>query len=372
MKKHVRPTPAYRALRLRLGIFALALWLAAMSILTWAVAADMQHQLKAEAQTFVLHYRQQDMASDAPVTHKLMQNLGRPYMEIDLSQLLPFVLPHRESISSDDALWGNWAQYYGFEAAELFRSSDTANELLVKSKSGVTFVWFSRESWQSLDDSTPDYGYFTPPGEVKDLFTDFPVYMQGSLLFDALRLQGHFVGDQFIPSSIDSGRVTYNSFERNDRQNYSYLMELDSSGRISWHNQYQAEGNDADAVTIYCCNFNSYISPLQPIKVDGQPYDSIIEAYLAGSFAESDSLFCTHFLFSGPVTQDGQLFQYTLLVRAWPLQYAVTRLWPTYLVSLLLLLVCGGAFGISKFCGHAAWNPACKVNDATDIIGRCA
>ena len=53
MKKRSRPTPTYRALRLRLGIFALALWLAAMSILTWAVAADMQHQLKADAQELV-------------------------------------------------------------------------------------------------------------------------------------------------------------------------------------------------------------------------------------------------------------------------------------------------------------------------------
>lgn len=340
MKVRRRPEPAYRALRLRLGIFALALWLAAMSILTWAVAADMQHQLKADAQELVTYYSLYDWnsADDKPISHQLATRLGMAYGHIYFDKLLPFVLPHKEGISSDDSLWGRWDLYHGFEAAELFRDSNTPEQILLKTDSTVTFVWFSESSWKSSADAD-GYGYIYPPEETKTILMDYPVFTQGSLLFDVLRMKGHFVADRFIPSSIDSGRVTYDSYDRNQKD-LNKLKALDSRGAIAWHNNYRAAEEAADAITIYCVDVASYFSPLQPITVNGQQYTDIAEAYLCGAFEESDDLLCTKLIVGGSTTQNGQRYAYTLLLRAWPLQYAVTRLRPTYLVSLLLLLVC--------------------------------
>ena len=340
MKKKRKPTPTYKALRLRLGIFALALWLAAMSLLTWAVASDMQHQLKNQSWDLMFRYNANDTVSPdgKPVDLQLMNRIGRAYAFIHFDQLLPFVLPSGGTISSSDPLWGNWNTYYGFEAAELFHEEGT-NALVLKNESAVTFTWFSEGNWESKDDSAPGHGYIYPPKEMEKLLSDYPIFLGANMLFDVLRMKGHFMGDRFIPTSIDSGRVTHQNSDRNERLNFARLMDLDSRSFISWHNQYTAAEEGTNTVTIYCCDVSSYLSPLQPVTIDGRQYTDITEAYLASSFEESNNLLCTRIVHTVTITQNGQRFLYTLLVRAWPLEYAVRRLWPTYLVSALLVLV---------------------------------
>jgi len=339
MKKERKRPPSYRALRLRLGIFALALWLGAMGILTWTVAADMQHQLKAQVRELVSFYgHTSSTISDRPVNQKLMSRLGRPYSYISFEPLLPFVLPHRTSISSHDSLWGRWDLYYGFEAAEVFQETAQPHNVAVKTESTVTFAWFSEASWQSMDSSAAGHGYIHPPEELKDIFSDFPMLLHSSMLFDALRMRGHFLGDRFIPTSIDSGSVTYEGLDPGSDRTPQLLMELDSRKRISWHSQYSAE-EAPGSVTIYCTDVRSYLSPLRPIEVGGQTYAGITDAWLAGEFTQSDSLLCTQYSYTGRTAEGEQSFLYTVLIRAWPLEYAVRRLWPAYLVSAFLVLV---------------------------------
>ncbi len=339
MKKERKRTPSYKALRLRLGVFALALWLAAMGLLTWAVASDMQHQLKADVQNLVAHYGDHGVnpgaPSDEPLAHKLMNKHATPYTYISFEPLLPFVLPHHDSISSDETLWGKWDLYYGFEAAEIFRDGVNYSNILAKTESIAFFDWFSESSWKRQESAFPTSGHIYLPEELEDLFSDFPGMSQSSLLFDALRMRGHFYGTCFIPTSIESGKVIW----QGGRPDTARIMAADARNSIIWNSQYEAAEEDPNAVTIYCTYVSAHVSSLRPVEIDGQRYANIAEAYLSGNFKESDSLLCTQYICTGPTSQDGQSLYCNILVRAWPLEYAIRRLLPTYLVSSLLLLV---------------------------------
>ena len=339
MKKERKRAPAYKALRLRLGVYALGLWLIVMSLMTWAVASDMQHQLKAEVRELVARYGAYDVNPgaplDEPLTHRLMNKPTTPYSYIQLEPLLPFVLPHYDSISSDDPLWGKWDLYYGFEAAEIFREGGHYSNVLAKTGSTVLFDWFSESSWKQQESNFASTGYIYLPEELQDLFFDFPAMTQNALLFDALRMRGHFYGTCFIPASIESGKVIW----QGDRPDTAQIMAADAANSIIWSSQYEAAEEDPNAVTIYCTHISAYVSSLRPVEVNGKRYADIAEAYLSGDFENNDSLICTQYIYSGPTSQDGQSLYYNVLVRAWPLEYAFWRLWPTYLVSALLLLV---------------------------------
>ena len=265
MKKHVRPTPAYRALRLRLGVFALALLLGAMGLLTWAVASDMQHQLKAQVRDLVARYGEYDVnpgaPADEPLAHRLMTKFTTPYTYIQFEPLLPFVLPHYDSISSNDALWGKWHLYYGFEAAEIFRDGKQHSKVLAKTENTLTFDWYSESSWKAQETAFPSFGYIHPPEELESIFSDYPGMSQSLLLYDALRMKGHFYGNCFIPASIEVGRA-----ERLDRlQNTAQIMAADARNAISWHTQYEAAEEDPNAVTIYCVGVTAHLSSLRPV-----------------------------------------------------------------------------------------------------------
>ena len=339
MKKKREPTPTYKALRLRLGIFALALWLAAMSLLTWAVASDMQHQLKAQVRELVARYGEYDVnpgaPADEPLAHRLMTKSTTPYSYIQFEPLLPFVLPHYDSISSNDALWGKWYLYYGFEAAEIFRDGKQYSKVLAKTENTLTFDWYSESSWKAQETAFPSFGYIHPPEELQNILPDFPGMSMGLVLYDALRMTGYFDGSCFIPTTIEAGQVN----GRGSRQDAAQLMTADARNAISWYTQYEAGEKAPNAVTIYCVGVTVHQSSLRPVELQGVKYSNIAEACLDGSFKESDSLICTQYMYSGPASQDGQSLYCTVLVRAWPLEYAVRRLWPTYLASALLVLV---------------------------------
>lgn len=344
MKKEHKRAPSYRALRWRLGLFVLALWLAAMGLLTWAVAADMQYQLKAEVQKLVARYGAHDVnpgaPSNEPLAHWLMRRPSTPYAYISIRPLLPFVLPQHESISSDDALWGRWDLYYGFEAGELFHEAGDRVNIIAQTKSTIAFAFYTKSNWEQQVTDTVRYGYAYLPKEAEQIASDFPQMMHFSLLYDVVRMQGHFEGDRFIPASIDTGNaLDMTVTSSTDPDMIRRLMQLDRSGSIVWYSQYAAPQIDPDAVTIYCTNVASYTSPLQPVEINGQRYSDITEAYLSGNFGESDSLLCTRLISKTPISQDGQSLYYTVLIRAWPLEYALRRLWPTYLVSAFLVLL---------------------------------
>ena len=134
--------PVHRSLTLRIAIFTLALWLAAMVLLTWIVAADMQRQLRDDANDHVALYTQRDAVSgdtsQRPLSLKLLEQLGYPYVNLRFDKLLPFALPHTDAISSTDPLWGNWKTVYGFEAAEIFSESETGS-IVAKTDNFATF-----------------------------------------------------------------------------------------------------------------------------------------------------------------------------------------------------------------------------------------
>ena len=330
--------PAHRPLTLRIAIFTLALWLAAMALLTWIVAADMQRQLRNDANDHVARYAQRAAisgdTSQRPLSLKLLEQLGYPYVNLRFDKLLPFALPHTDAISSSDPLWGNWKAVYGFEAAEIFSESETGS-IVAKTDNFATFQWFSENSWQSQDSSAPAYGYAIVSDEAANIFPGFPSMACSSLLFSVLRMRGHFEGDQFIPISIDSGHMTSMDTEADAAK----IMACDASNTIIWSNQYTTGSNDPNAITIYCTDVRSYQSPLTEAERSVQAYPDIAEAYLAGAFTPRSDLLCTHLVCEDTVMQDGQPLRYTLLVRAWPLEYAAMRLWPAYLVSLPVMLL---------------------------------
>lgn len=92
-----------------------------------------------------------------------------------------------------------------------------------------------------------------------------------------------------------------------------------------------------------CWEVGGYDYKHLSVTVNGKHFDSLVDL-LETSIADDsiygydrENLFDSIIIFSGKINDDPEVARYSLAVRCWPMQYAVLRLIPAYLVSFALV-----------------------------------
>lgn len=309
MKKH-RSISLQKRLKRFLVLPLLILWLLSMTILTWAVGNDFSRQLEVGIERWS-QYASQDI-EDGPsgyTEYKMLDRIMMGAYFLRTEPLLPIVLPQIPStIGSDDWYWGKWDYVYGYQAAFGFYD----HQMQPLFTSGGKYLLFPYTL--TPEDELASYAYIDfstlPDGsEAADsLITTFP---GGSVspLWTYMRFEGSLVGTQFFPKKMVSemGTVYY----ENPEQTIDTVLYVDD-----------ARGYNYDPGSGFLYEGKYYESPAlllsrQDIKTSHGFFSTVIVSY------SSNEEFVTR-----------------AVVHCSPFLYAVQRLWPVYLVSGLLLLIC--------------------------------
>jgi signal transduction histidine kinase len=330
----------------------MALWFGAMALLTWAVAEDMCIQIEKQVHEYAsgIRNREMDMTypDDLPGTMEasIIRRLGVPYYFINFKQILPIVLPHiPNEMSSDDWFWGKWDLLYGFEPASLYY--DRQAESVFTSGSYLTFAYTSDENWAAGNTDILGLSYINlneiPNGiEVfGNLVGTFPYGAQGIDYFlPLLRLEGYFEGNQFHPVSIDRGSSVDLA-----KASIEQMCGMDNYNKFAWHNMLSVESApDQPTEIIYAWDVDGILGDYEPLTVNWTTFDGLpelLEAHVLSDVSyEKDSLLESIIIRNNISCKDRfGSFDYAIAVRFWPLQYAVLRLIPLYLVSFALVFI---------------------------------
>lgn len=337
----------HKALRRRIVLLGLGLWLAAMVLLTWAVAADMQVQTESRIYMYMDTGSRSITRSDLPaglpgeMETGMIDNLGWPYYWLDPDLLLPLEY-ESNGVSSKDWIWGKWDLYFGFEAAVAY--FDTDGNVLMHSGNYLRFVYTTRENWEEANVEPLGHGYVDldsvdgAMAAFDDLIDRYPAgTMMTSLLLPMLRMTGWFEGAAFHPVTID--RAFPVNFT-NDSP--ATLNRMDGNGNLEWNNMLTLEAPAGrELVTIYTWENGGVRFDTGPVTVEGVRYEDLARLLTDrerkwGGF-DSNTLLESVYVWSKERTDANGEFVYALAVRSWPLMYAATRLVPAYLVSLALV-----------------------------------
>ena len=348
MKRAKKRPTSFRAISVRVLALAFALWFGCCAILTWAVAADFYRQLDTQARNFVCFMKHRESsydnyANDLPGSmeaHSLLF-MGHPrsFLSGRLDPLLPFVLPPmlKNSVSSDDWLWGKWDLLRGMEVAEVYYGEDGA--VLMKSGNYLSFPYTSKENWKNRI-TTPIGRAFVDLDAIdggvaafEKYITDFDGYnTHNSYFLPVLRLTGYFNGNEFCPTAIDRGTLYA------PQADVQELNQLDHMRSIEWESLLTGsapEGRELE--TIYGWDIGSVLYDSKSLSMGGTEFHSLVqllEADQAGDESYSrESLLDAVIIYSQKCEDCFGTYIYSMAVRCKPLQYAVLRLWPFYLVS---------------------------------------
>ena len=344
-----RRIDAYVAVILRVGGFVLALWFAAMLVLTLGAAWDMQRQLQSkqiEAGNS-LAYNTQGGDGTLPgfKEYRIVESTGWLYFSLDIERTYPFMLPQRPgSMSSRDWFWGKWDLLYGFEAAAVYY--DDNGEPLVAAGDKMAILYTTQEKWDAGEEAQ-DCGYAWIDLSETEAGIDFadrfiynsPVFADITYFLEVMRLRGYFDGNEFIPVTIDA--ITYGDIpSHTGRDTEKSLSDYDRENKLPWRTVYSAPSNGTELVTIYGFEpVGQNYDDNTPFRAGGKQFDSLTDWLLkqhgqgpgqgAGRSTRGN-------LFQTIMLDERGTFAYA--VRFWPLPYAALRLIPTYLVSLVIVL----------------------------------
>lgn len=310
----MRSVSTYTSLKRKLVLSVLGIWLIAIFLLTWAAAEDFLRQLEDGSiswlQVLASIEQEEDMLP-GQLAYETLDEFRFGHLFLSARPLLPFFLPQSpSSYGSDDWIWGKWYLMYGFQtAAGLF--DPQGEPLLLSSRDYLFFPYSNTPNGEIVGYAYADLSALEGGEALADRFINtsplgdyFPFNLQD------LRLTGIFQGSRFIPSRISS-----------------------TNGTVFFSAQDQPD----EAVTVYpsqrLTGYNFSSGP--GFLYRGQFLDSAA-ALLTDPKAES-----TRNLFSAVILRriekpHGQL---VFAVQTSPLLYAVLRLLPMYLVSLLLVAV---------------------------------
>lgn len=361
MKQTAKHPPVFRSLAWRIAVLTLALWIAAMGILTLCVASDMLVQMHSQLRlylnsgTAMLRAPEKDDLLPGELELNMIRRLGDPYLVVDLDPLLPIVGDQhlKKRLDSDDRLWGKWGLQYGFEAAVLF--CDEEGDPMIRTGDYLTFTYATEESWFSTDTAAGGKGYIlldelNGGTELADrMLTQWPIGgMSADVIFPVLRFTGHFEGNAFRPVTIDCGYVFQNGEPVRD---ISKLSRPEEKSKVQWENLFSSpEEGTAASETIYAWDAGGFNCPQKEITANGQHFDSLSQLLSqAVASGDPDSYSCDNLFSSvliGSKACENAYSSYTVAVaiHCKPLQYAALRSIGVYLssfalVSLFLLLI---------------------------------
>lgn len=338
MKKRMT---AFSAMAWRLTALVLALWMLAMWLLTWAVAADSQQQIVSKAREYVRLGNSDSREEPGPV--EKIRLLGDYYYWMDFEKLLPIQSKLSDSpVSTDHYLWGKWDLYYGFEGAEAFY--DENGELLLSSGSYLAFAYTTKDAWTAGNVEPMGYGYLdldeTGPAKqaLSEPIAELPCGdPPGGLFSYLLRMTGRFEGERFQPIRIDRGWYFGSAGEVEDPAQF---QQVDAQGQVEWEELLNTQtSEEADLVTIYTWGHAGILTEYSKVRVGDETYASLTDlltAHMAGEGElQKDSLLESIIICRG--SRDGM--DYALALRHWPLRYACMSLWKLYLISLAVTLL---------------------------------
>lgn len=351
MDKEKNRPKTYKTIVRRIIALILGVWLVFMLCLTWAVAKDFHNQIQDKAEGLAGRHLQISYSSysqELPGCRDMLRimALGDPYYFLRTDQLLPFVRPQiPDSYSMRDWIYGKWELMYGFQPAMIFYDED--RNILMQSGDVLAFTYCSESLWHAQTPEISGYGYIDleSMGYGQDSLTTalwgFPrSYEPSSFSSPLLRMTGYFVGAEFVPVSIDRQPDSFlqeHSPETNSRR--------DSRGYLDWENVFTSEvPQDRELTTIYSWETGGYEYAHKGVTVGGVRYDSLVELLdtatrdLENYYTyQRGNLFDSIILAWGKPEGDPEVDYHAVAVRCWPVQYAVLRLIPTYLVSFALV-----------------------------------
>lgn len=345
---------SYRAMVARAVALGLGLWLMITGVLTWAVAEDMFRQIDMMTELWVKRMStgrdivKPDRYAGLPgaMEAELIENLGHPYVYFRLDSLFPFVLDQRpQFISSHDWLWGKWDLVHGYDFSVVYYDENA--EVLMTSGNRMTFTYIDEESWTA--------SAFEPQGVAwvdLDAIPDAANIMEGYLgnyyismihadeFLPVIRLTGWFEGSEFHPVTLERGWYTGSPSAGRDIRN---MRIYDQRGKVDWETLLTAPADPSQKlVTLYGWNVGGSSGyQHKPVQINDKEYQNLTELCLSEGVDRQQ----WRGLWQSVTTartrgEDGYgKFGYSLTVRCYPLQYAMLRLIPTYLVTLAVMVL---------------------------------
>ncbi len=320
-------------------VLVISLWLVFSGTLTWAVARNFKNDVQNELSSFLWSEHPLDSKSlDGQFEDSCIRSFTLPYQTIHSNQLLPFVLPHVPDISSNDWMYGKWHLVYGYEAA--LGVYDKELNPLITQGNYLTFEYITEKNWLNQTIESTGYSYISLDQipEFKDYFENTPWGNFGlDSIYRVMKMTGTFVENEFIPDSIQF-QSFIDSYHPTDNPDLHRIRELEDKNLIVWQ-PIITENKSPSSVTIYAYNMYGY-------RYDGGSFNAEGSAMtlpeLLHSAVKSSQPLNKHSLIESYMTfvvqnPDGLIT--AAAIRFWPLQYAVLRLIPYYLVSLGLVLI---------------------------------
>lgn len=347
MKKEKKRPGAFAVIARRLIALTLAGWLLVMGVLTWGVATDMARQMEASTRDFAdrIWPTTGEDALPGALERDMISDLMFPYALPGLDALWPFVLPGMpSSIGSNDWLWGKWDILYGYEAVLAFRKD---GQTVIASGSYLDFAYQTEQQWlegsgEMTGNAYIDLSAFEEGRALADQWIQ--MNPMGTLMnyyfFYIMRLTGYFEGNAFHPVRIDKLHTAdVPAYLPNDLESYS---QYDQRVGLDWENILDMEAPEGrELVTIYGFDANAYHYPVEdPVTVNGVTYDDLLALLESDNwYREKENLFESVYIWgTGHDTPEGEIVT-VVAVRCWPLQYALLRMIPAYLVSFAAVAV---------------------------------
>lgn len=337
-KKKRQSSQSIRAIGLRLGVFAYAMWLAACALLTHSVATELYTQMQLKAQKFVSFYAE----STVNQTEEKLQLPGYPEYcrvnAIDISSMYfrtysnsPLFPPIPKIVYGYDYVYMPYDVAIGYRDSE-GKIIDTAGDYLAFPYM-TTDLWKTAQSREELSGFTyidlnkVNADYYTQEGKTIGIFS-----APHGFGYETGRFTGYFEDNAFIPVSVD-----YSTW------NNDAIFGLDRKDEMVWNNIYQAPTPDGkEIVTIYGVDdfepsmfFAVGVRKMGLLTIDGKEC-TLEEAMYHHNRKDSlmDAVVCAD---DSYVDTSGEEISVWVAMRAKPLPYAVSKLVGFYIVSFLVM-----------------------------------
>lgn len=290
----------------------LGLWLISMSLLTWAVGKDFYNQLQSGADNWSsYHYQNKEYHLPGELRYELFSDLANSYLFLQTEPLIPLALPQVPSAySSDDWIWGKWNVMYGFQAGFGFYDRSTLEPLFTSDRCYMLFEYsYGRgqepAGWAYMDvDALPD------AHQLRDRVSDSPTGSITVMISDML-LTGQLEGDQFYPQKIVSTSYPYSTY---------YEASQPVEDPVTVYTDLSIRGYKCDPGPGFFWDGVWYDDPAQLLRTNPEGKYGFFSSLIVVSSANDDYLACG-------------------VIHLSPCLYAMSRLWPVYLVTLLAVTV---------------------------------
>ena len=357
-----RPT-AYKAISTRIIATALAIWLLVMAVMTWGVAIDFQRSMDQQTRECAtsLYPSSGNTGRAGALERDMIHMLGFIYLHRSHDSLWPFVLPSMPtSFGSDDWIWGKWDLLYGYESAVAFYLD---GEPRIWTGTWLSFSWKTEEQWHSGSEEDMGFAYMdlSQYPETAGRWIDDTPY--GTLMVDyflkVLRMTGYFEGNQFHPVKID--KLHDADIPESLKNAPSKWAAYDARVGFNWENILDIEAPAGqELVTIYGFDAEGYNHPTQEcFTVEGEEFENLSQMLMDGEWhrRKENLLESVYTWVSSHDAPEGRI-SVRVGFRCWPLTHAVTRMIPTYLVTLALTL-----FMVFRFLKRIRRNLTQHLND---------